>query len=91
MVTADGSQGVLMDLGLAHLADEAEGRLTRTRQFVGTLRYASPEQVSAAGSIDRRTDIYSLGATFWVAHPPPNLWFHRPYVDAAAVCRITSG
>ena len=40
MVTADGSQGVLMDLGLAHLADEAEGRLTRTRQFVGTLRYA---------------------------------------------------
>jgi len=23
MVTADGSQGVLMDLGLAHLADEA--------------------------------------------------------------------
>ena len=65
MVTADGSQGVLMDLGLAHLADEAEGRLTRTRQFVGTLRYASPEQVLAAGSIDRRTDIYSLGATFW--------------------------
>ena len=37
-----------MDLGLAQLADESEGRLTRTRQFVGTLRYASPEQVLAA-------------------------------------------
>ena len=39
-----------MDLGLAQLADETEGRLTRTRQFVGTLRYASPEQVLAAGA-----------------------------------------
>ena len=46
MVTADGSQGVLMDLGLAHLADEAEGRLTRTRQFVGTLRYAMSQVLS---------------------------------------------
>ena len=54
-----------MDLGLAQLADEAEGRLTRTRQFVGTLRYASPEQVLAAGRVDRRSDVYSLGATLW--------------------------
>ena len=30
---------------LAQIADESEGRLTRTRQFVGTLRYASSEQV----------------------------------------------
>ena len=53
-----------MDLGLAQLADEAEGRLTRTRQFVGTLRYASPEQVLAV-PLDRRSDVYSLGATLW--------------------------
>jgi serine/threonine protein kinase len=65
MVTADGSQGVLMDLGLAQLADDVEGRLTRTRQFVGTLRYASPEQVLAVGRLDRRSDVYSLGATLW--------------------------
>ena len=65
MVAADGSQAVLMDLGLAQLADEAEGRLTRTRQFVGTLRYASPEQVLAVGGLDRRSDVYSLGATLW--------------------------
>jgi WD40 repeat protein/serine/threonine protein kinase len=65
LVTAGGTQAVLMDLGLAQLADDAEGRLTRTRQFVGTLRYASPEQVLAAGSLDRRTDVYSLGATLW--------------------------
>jgi hypothetical protein len=65
MVTRDGSHAVLMDLGLAQLVDDAEGRLTRTRQFVGTLRYASPEQVLAAGALDRRSDVYSLGATLW--------------------------
>ena len=60
----DGSEAVLMDLGLAQLADESEGRLTRTRQFVGTLRYASPEQVLSV-PLDRRSDVYSLGATLW--------------------------
>jgi serine/threonine protein kinase/tetratricopeptide (TPR) repeat protein len=65
LVTADGSTAVLMDLGLAQLADDIEGRLTRTRQFVGTLRYASPQQVLAAGPLDRRADVYSLGATLW--------------------------
>src|SRR5437764_4551454 len=54
-----------MDLGLAQLADDVEGRLTKTRQFVGTLRYASPEQVLAVGGLDRRSDVYNLGATLW--------------------------
>jgi WD40 repeat protein/serine/threonine protein kinase len=65
VVARDGKTPVLMDLGLAQLADEAEGRLTRTRQFIGTLRYASPEQVLAATRVDRRSDVYSLGATLW--------------------------
>src|SRR5207248_8599891 len=65
LVSADGGNAVLMELGLAQLADDMEGRLTRTRQFVGTLRYASPQQVLAAGQIDRRSDVYSLGATLW--------------------------
>jgi serine/threonine protein kinase/Tfp pilus assembly protein PilF len=65
VLTPDGQHAVLMDLGLAQLADEAEGRLTRTRQFVGTLRYASPEQVLAVGGLDRRADVYGLGATLW--------------------------
>src|SRR5262249_27915667 len=65
MVTPDGGTAVLMDLGLAPGADEVEGRLTKTRQFVGTLRYASPEQVLAVGGLDRRSDVYNLGATLW--------------------------
>jgi YD repeat-containing protein len=65
MLTPDGQKAVLTDLGLAQLSDEVAGKLTRTRQFVGTLRYASPEQVLAAGPVDRRSDVYSLGATLW--------------------------
>jgi serine/threonine protein kinase len=65
MVARDGKAPVLMDLGLAQLIDEAEGRLTRTRQFIGTLRYASPEQVPAATRVDRHSDVYGLGATLW--------------------------
>lgn len=65
MVTANGTHAVLVDLGVAQLADDVDGKLTRTRQVVGTLRYASPQQVLAVGQLDRRTDIYSLGVTLW--------------------------
>jgi eukaryotic-like serine/threonine-protein kinase len=65
MLTSGGTHAVLMDLGLAQIADEGDSKLTRTRQFVGTLRYASPEQVLAVGNMDRRSDIYSIGATLW--------------------------
>ena len=64
MITSDGGHAVVMDLGLAQLIDEAEGRVTRTTQFVGTLRYASPEQLLSI-RLDRRSDVYSLGATLW--------------------------
>jgi hypothetical protein len=60
-----GERATLMDLGLAQVADDVEGKLTRTRQFVGTLRYASPEQVLAVAAVDGRSDVYSLGATLW--------------------------
>ena len=52
------------DFGLAHFHD-APG-LTHTGDVLGTIRYMSPEQ--AAGQrvvLDHRTDIYSLGATFY--------------------------
>ena len=62
MLTAEGSRAVLMDLGLAQLADDNQRKLTATRQFVGTLRYASPEQLWSA-KLDRRADVYSLGAS----------------------------
>jgi len=65
LVTADGTEAVLMDLGLAQFLDQGDDRLTRTRQFVGTLRFASPEQVLAVGQLTPRSDVYSLGVTLW--------------------------
>src|SRR5262249_33735978 len=54
----------IADFGLARIGNE--GNLTRTGDLVGTLRYASPEQILAErGLVDQRTDIYSLGATLF--------------------------
>lgn len=61
MVTADGSRAVLMDLGTARMTNETS---TLTKQFLGTLRYASLEQLRGM-TLDARSDVYSLGATLW--------------------------
>ena len=54
----------LIDLGIAKILDAGE-ELTVMNQFIGKVRYASPEQVGSrdtTGAIDGRSDIYSLGA-----------------------------
>src|SRR5205085_9991235 len=44
----------------------SEQGLTRSGDFLGTFRYMSPEQVGGQRTaMDHRTDIYSLGATFY--------------------------
>ena len=49
------------DFGLAKVAHEED--ITNTGEFVGTLRYTSPEQLH--GWSDPRSDIYSLGVTLY--------------------------
>ena len=52
----------IVDFGLANIRESAdETRLTGPHEFLGTIAYASPEQLTG-GSIDARSDIYSLGA-----------------------------
>lgn len=52
------------DFGLAQVAGESG--LTLTGELLGTIRYASPEQLLARrGIVDHRSDIYSLGATLF--------------------------
>jgi serine/threonine protein kinase len=52
------------DFGLAWFQDGLD--LTRTGDLPGTLRYMSPEQSSGQRVLlDHRTDLYSLGATFY--------------------------
>jgi len=65
-IDAEGQPHIL-DFGLAKVAGGTEASLmTITGQFVGTLRWASPEQAEEVPSkIDIRTDVYSLGVILY--------------------------
>ncbi|MCB9742136.1 MAG: protein kinase [Alphaproteobacteria bacterium] len=53
----------LLDFGTARLMSAVD-RITRAGEFVGTFAYAAPEQIRG-DEVDRRSDIYSLGALFY--------------------------
>lgn len=61
LLDAEGTVKVT-DFGIAKLVDSAYK--TRTGQAAGSLYYMSPEQIQH-GELDGRTDIYSLGVTFF--------------------------
>jgi serine/threonine-protein kinase len=54
----------IVDFGVANLRGSDETRLTSAHQFLGTITYASPEQLSGA-EVDARSDVYSLGAVLF--------------------------
>ena len=87
LVASDG-RPVLTDFGLARDA-EASG-LTKTGQIMGTPAYMSPEQAEGVPElIDRKSDIYSLGATLYellTGQPPFTGSAHEQL--AALVTRI---
>src|SRR5262252_4986355 len=57
----------VIDYGIAKvLTPEAQSGAEQTQTgFIGTPAFASPEQFGEGHKIDTRSDIYSLGATFW--------------------------
>lgn len=61
IVTGDGIVKIL-DFGIAR--DETGQTLTQSGTVIGTLQYASPEQIKGE-KIDQRSDIYSLGMTLY--------------------------
>lgn len=66
MLTADGKRIVIMDLGLAKLADESRALTSADVKILGTLRYMAPEQLQRRLlDVDARADIYSLGAALY--------------------------
>jgi serine/threonine-protein kinase len=65
MITPEGDVK-LLDMGLARALDDDKG-LTRANTVLGTVDYASPEQLRDAGSADVRSDLYSVGCTLYFA------------------------
>lgn len=63
--TPDGGLSVhVMDFGIAR--EIAGSDLTQTGATLGTPHYMAPEQVDdSVGDLDRRTDVYGLGATLY--------------------------
>ena len=55
----------LIDLGLARETNAEEFRLTRASHTLGTVDYMAPEQARDSGKADVRSDIYSLGCTWY--------------------------
>ncbi len=75
IMLADG-HALLMDFGIARLAEGVDTQLTSTGLTIGTPAYMSPEQAAGEGPIDGRTDLYSLGCVLFemVSGSPP---FHE--------------
>lgn len=60
LLDGDDQHALLSDFGIAKSAGE-DGALTASGMLVGSPPYMSPEQASAEGALDGRSDIYSLG------------------------------
>ena len=70
MIESDPSGQLLVkiiDYGVAKVITNNELTMQTQAGFIGTPAFASPEQFDEAGKhqIDTRSDIYSLGITFW--------------------------
>ncbi len=65
-ILLSGDHAVVTDFGIARALDSAgEKNLTHTGFIVGTPSYMSPEQASGRGTVDGRSDIYSLACTLY--------------------------
>ncbi|MCC6405680.1 MAG: serine/threonine protein kinase [Planctomycetes bacterium] len=73
----------LVDLGLALVEDDPA--ITRHGGTMGTPHYISPEQARNPAAVDIRSDIWSLGATFYHAV------CGRPPFEGTSVAEILSG
>jgi len=63
ILLSDDGHTKLTDLGLAK--GESDLAITKEGSVVGTPQYISPEQAKNPKAVDIRSDIYSLGATFY--------------------------
>jgi len=91
----------LADFGVAHLPAMASQEITRTGMVMGTWAFMAPEQRASSRRVDRRSDIYAVGATLYTlvaARTDPNLFdydeAHEAFIAVpgalrAHICRAT--
>ena len=70
VLVAEGLRPVLVDFGIARIADDADldhtpHKRTRTGAQLGTAGYMSPEQIKGVADLDQRADIFALGAILY--------------------------
>lgn len=83
-VTYDGHTKIL-DFGIAKLADSQQ---TEVGVIKGKLRYMPPEQILGA-KIDRRADLYAVGAMLWQIATRKALW--KGMSDATVMHNVLQG
>jgi len=68
-----GERVKVLDFGIAKLVADARHGKTSTNMVMGTPTYMSPEQCKGAGTVDDKTDVYSLGVILYemLAGRPP--------------------
>jgi serine/threonine protein kinase len=71
LIASDGT-AKLVDFGLAK--SETQQTVTVTGEFFGTPSYVSPEQIRNPDTVDCRSDVYSLAATYYEC-----LTLHAPF------------
>jgi serine/threonine-protein kinase len=82
ILVADGDRAVVMDLGIAREAPEADAtQYTRTDVIRGTPLYMSPEQ-SEGRRVNKASDIFSLGLTLYYCLTRRTIYEDTPGVDA---------
>ncbi len=82
MVDKNG-QVKITDLGIMRAVEQSEGAgLTLPGRLLGTPNYMSPEQATSGSKADGRSDIFSLGASFY------HLLTGRPPFHARGIARI---
>jgi eukaryotic-like serine/threonine-protein kinase len=76
---------IVADFGISRAISSGQSaQITMTGVSVGTPEYMSPEQISAQGNLDERSDIYSLGCVAYelLTGQPP--FMGRTYVEIFA-------
>jgi serine/threonine-protein kinase len=73
-IMLSGDHALVADFGVARVIGQIAGeRLTETGIALGTPAYMSPEQATASGRLDGRSDVYALGCVIYemLAGEPP--------------------